>query len=119
MSPSPLSRPEHAQVSDDPADARARTRSPSQCFRHGMVQSLPFQLVIVPFGMLFGVVAMEAKASGRPEQAVREQYVRGVSMRTWVTVDDLADTVLFLASPAAGGVNGQVLRVCGQNLVGA
>jgi hypothetical protein len=24
-----------------------------------------------------------------------------------------------LSSPGAGGVNGQVLRVCGQNLVGA
>jgi 3-oxoacyl-[acyl-carrier protein] reductase len=27
--------------------------------------------------------------------------------------------VAWLASPGAGGVNGQVLRVCGQNLVGA
>jgi 3-oxoacyl-[acyl-carrier protein] reductase len=32
---------------------------------------------------------------------------------------DVAETVAFLAQPASGGVNGQVLRVCGQNLVGA
>lgn len=31
---------------------------------------------------------------------------------------DVAEAIAFLASPQAGGVNGQVLRVCGQNLVG-
>ncbi|RKF16088.1 SDR family oxidoreductase [Roseovarius spongiae] len=59
------------------------------------------------------VVAMEAAASGRPEADVREQYVRGVSMRTWVTVDDLADTFLFLASPAASKMSGQIIAVDG------
>jgi 3-oxoacyl-[acyl-carrier protein] reductase len=32
---------------------------------------------------------------------------------------DVAETVAWLAQPASGGVNGQVVRVCGQNLVGA
>jgi 3-oxoacyl-[acyl-carrier protein] reductase len=32
---------------------------------------------------------------------------------------DIAEAVAFLASPAAGGVNGRTLRVCGQNFVGA
>lgn len=59
------------------------------------------------------VVAMEARASTRPEAEVRAQYVKGVSLRTWVTVDDLADTVLYLASPAAGKISGQVLAVDG------
>jgi len=59
------------------------------------------------------VVAMEAKASMRPEAEVRDQYVRGVSMRTWVTVDDLADTVLFLASPAASKISGQIIAIDG------
>jgi 3-oxoacyl-[acyl-carrier protein] reductase len=31
---------------------------------------------------------------------------------------DVAEAVAFLASPAAGGIQGRVLRVCGQNLVG-
>ncbi|GAA1718821.1 3-oxoacyl-ACP reductase [Isoptericola hypogeus] len=31
---------------------------------------------------------------------------------------DVAEAVAFLASPAAAGINGQVLRVCGQHLVG-
>ncbi|HEY0917288.1 MAG TPA: 3-oxoacyl-ACP reductase [Solimonas sp.] len=32
---------------------------------------------------------------------------------------DIAETVTFFASPAAGGVNGSTLRVCGQNWMGA
>lgn len=32
---------------------------------------------------------------------------------------DVAEAVAFLASDAAGGINGQTLRVCGQSLVGA
>ncbi len=32
---------------------------------------------------------------------------------------DVAEGVAWLSSPGAGGINGQVLRVCGQNLVGA
>jgi 3-oxoacyl-[acyl-carrier protein] reductase len=31
---------------------------------------------------------------------------------------DVAEAVAFLASPAAGGIHGRVLRVCGQNMVG-
>jgi len=59
------------------------------------------------------VVAMEAKASGKPEKDVRAQYVKGVSMRTWVSGDDLADTVLFLASPAASKISGQIMAIDG------
>jgi 3-oxoacyl-[acyl-carrier protein] reductase len=32
---------------------------------------------------------------------------------------DVAETVAWLASPASGGVNGNVVRVCGQSLLGA
>ena len=59
------------------------------------------------------VVAMEAHASGRPEAEVREIYAKGSSLRTWVSADDLADMALFLASPAASKVSGQVLAVDG------
>ena len=59
------------------------------------------------------VVAMEAKVGGRSEDDVRASYVTGVSMRTWVDADDLADMVLFLASPAASKVSGQIIAVDG------
>jgi 3-oxoacyl-[acyl-carrier protein] reductase len=32
---------------------------------------------------------------------------------------DVAETIAWYASPASGGVNGTVVRVCGQSLVGA
>ncbi len=39
---------------------RALARTPRASFWHGFVQTLPFLLVIMPFGLLFGVVATEA-----------------------------------------------------------
>ncbi|WP_101068434.1 SDR family oxidoreductase [Roseovarius salinarum] len=59
------------------------------------------------------VVAMEAAASGRTEAEVRAQYVEGASLRSWVTADDVADTALFLASPAGHRISGQVMAVDG------
>lgn len=59
------------------------------------------------------VVAMEAAAGGKSENEVRAQYVKGVSLRSWVNVDDLADMALFLASPAASKISGQILAVDG------
>ena len=32
---------------------------------------------------------------------------------------DVAETIAWFASPASGGVNGNVVRVCGQTLIGA
>ncbi|MGR3748493.1 AzlC family ABC transporter permease [Paracoccus sp. (in: a-proteobacteria)] len=61
MSPSPAPRPNHQQAAaDDPAVARALTRTPAQAFRHGMIQSVPLMIVVVPFALLFGIVALEA-----------------------------------------------------------
>ncbi|QDL90349.1 SDR family oxidoreductase [Paroceanicella profunda] len=59
------------------------------------------------------VVAMEAAASGRSEEETRELYVRGVSLRTWVSVEDVAAAVLHLASPAARRISGQILAIDG------
>ncbi|MEQ9260868.1 MAG: SDR family oxidoreductase [Roseovarius sp.] len=59
------------------------------------------------------VVQMEAAASGESEQTVRRIYAKGTSLRTWVTADDIADMALFLASPGASKVTGQLLAVDG------
>ena len=59
------------------------------------------------------VLAMEAASSDKSIDELRETYVKGTSMRTWVTIDDLTDMVMFLASPAAGKISGQIIAVDG------
>jgi 3-oxoacyl-[acyl-carrier protein] reductase len=51
--------------------------------------------------------------------ATREVARRISSLQQAGLPVDVAEAVAFLSQPAAAGVNGQVLRVCGQNLVGA
>ncbi len=59
------------------------------------------------------VVAAEAQARGLSIETVRDSYVKGVAMKTWVDADDIVNTALFLASPAGNKVSGQVLSVDG------
>ena len=59
------------------------------------------------------VMAHEAAAKGRTRQEVHDGYASGTSMRTWVTGEDLANMAVFLASPEARFVSGQVTAVDG------
>lgn len=49
----------------------------------------------------------------------REIFRRTNSLQQGGQPVDVAETIAHLCDPASGGVNGQVIRVCGQNLVGA
>jgi 3-oxoacyl-[acyl-carrier protein] reductase len=51
--------------------------------------------------------------------ALREAGRRMNSLRQGGLPVDVAETVAFFASPASAGVNGNVVRVCGQSLLGA
>lgn len=59
------------------------------------------------------VLEMEAAADGRDIDEVRALYAAGTSMRTWVTAEDIAQMVGFLASDAASKVSGQLMAVDG------
>ena len=59
------------------------------------------------------VLANESAASGKPVEELRAHYVKSVSMRCWVNADEIADMALFLASPQAAKVSGQVMSVDG------
>ena len=49
----------------------------------------------------------------------REVFRRTNSLTQGGSPDDVAETIGYLLDPASAGVSGQVIRVCGQNLVGA
>jgi 3-oxoacyl-[acyl-carrier protein] reductase len=51
--------------------------------------------------------------------ALREAGRRMNSMGQGGLAQDVAEAVAWLAQPGSGAVNGQVLRVCGQSLLGA
>lgn len=58
-------------------------------------------------------VVITGGASGIGRRLAERFAARGASLRRWVTADDLADMALFLASPAASKVTGQILAVDG------
>jgi 3-oxoacyl-[acyl-carrier protein] reductase len=62
---------------------------------------------------------IDTEMTARMPFATREVARRLSSLQQAGLPIDVAETVAWLASPAAGGINGQVVRVCGQNLVGA
>ena len=51
--------------------------------------------------------------------AIREAGRRMNSMGQGGAPEDVAETIAWLADPGSGGINGQVVRVCGQSLLGA
>jgi len=59
------------------------------------------------------VLKKQAAASGKHPDQIRGEYADGTSMRTWVTADEIADTVLWLASPAAAKISGQAIAIDG------
>lgn len=59
------------------------------------------------------VVAMEAEARGTSPEAVREIYVAGTSLKTWVSAEDIANMAAFLASDQGARISGQALAVDG------
>lgn len=60
-----------------------------------------------------GVLEREATARGLSVDQIRDVYLRQTSMRTFVSPDEVADTVLFLASDKAAKISGQVISVDG------
>ncbi|MGE5669647.1 MAG: SDR family oxidoreductase [Betaproteobacteria bacterium] len=91
----------------------------------GMVKSLAIELgpagiranAILP-GIVEGeridrVIDARARTLGVSFEAMRDEYLRKVSLRRMVTADDVAAMALFLCSPAARNVTGQAISVDG------
>lgn len=60
-----------------------------------------------------GVIERDAKERGVSAEEIRDIYQRQSSMRTFVSPEEIADTVLFLASEKAAKISGQAISVDG------
>ncbi len=77
--------------------------------------------LLVPFGGTANAVApgfIETEMTARIPGLTRQVARRLNSLQQGGQPVDVAEAVAFLASPAAGGIIGRTLRVCGQNMVG-
>jgi 3-oxoacyl-[acyl-carrier protein] reductase len=86
----------------------------------GMVNSLA--PVLAGRGATINAVApgfIETKMTAAVPFATREVGRRMNSLSQGGLPSDVAETVAWFASPGSGGVNGNVVRVCGQMLLGA
>ncbi len=59
------------------------------------------------------IVAAKAGQLGVPPEEILARMVEGVSLKTTVTAQDVANTALFLASDAGRHISGQAISVCG------
>ncbi|WP_101650193.1 3-oxoacyl-ACP reductase [Brevibacterium ihuae] len=62
---------------------------------------------------------IETEMTARMPTLTRELARRVSSLQQGGTPQDVAEAIAYLVSDSAGGINGRVLRVCGQNMVGA
>jgi 3-oxoacyl-[acyl-carrier protein] reductase len=85
----------------------------------GLVQALAPTL---KRGVTINAVApgfIETQMTAAMPIAVREAGRRMNSMRQGGLPVDVAETIAWFASPSSAGLNGNVVRVCGQSLLGA
>jgi len=61
------------------------------------------------------VIAAEALSSSKTEDEIRTAYTECVSLRTFVTADDIANTIGFLCSDAGAKISGQAVPVDGHS----
>jgi NAD(P)-dependent dehydrogenase (short-subunit alcohol dehydrogenase family) len=59
------------------------------------------------------VIEKDAKRRNVSAQQVRDVYLRQSSMRTFVSPEEIADAVLFLASDSAAKISGQAIAIDG------
>jgi len=62
---------------------------------------------------------IETAMTARIPFVQREIFRRANSLSQGGQPEDVAETIGYLLDPASAGVSGQVIRVCGQNIVGA
>jgi 3-oxoacyl-[acyl-carrier protein] reductase len=86
----------------------------------GLVQALAPRLEA--YGGTINAVApgfIETQMTAAIPLTIREAGRRMNSMAQGGQPEDVAETISWFAHPGSGGVNGNIVRVCGQSLLGA
>lgn len=86
----------------------------------GWVQRLAGELA--PLGITANAVApgfIETRMTAAIPFLIREAGRRMNSMGQGGQPEDVAETIAWLADPGSGGISGEIVRVCGQSLLGA
>jgi NAD(P)-dependent dehydrogenase (short-subunit alcohol dehydrogenase family) len=60
-----------------------------------------------------GIIERKAAEEGVSPEEIEARFTRYISLRSSVSLDDLAQSVLFLASPAAARITGELIAVSG------
>jgi len=61
------------------------------------------------------VIEARAKSKGISFEQEREESLAAVSLRTFVTAQDIANMALFVSTEAGKNITGQALSVCGDH----
>lgn len=88
----------------------------------GVIGLVKFTAPTLSNGITINAVApgfIETKMTAAIPFAIREAGRRMNSMSQGGLPVDVAETIAYFASPASTGLNGNVVRVCGQSLLGA
>ncbi|PNK59715.1 3-oxoacyl-ACP reductase [Psychrobacter sp. FDAARGOS_221] len=88
----------------------------------GLVQATPKKIKADGKAITINAVApgfIETQMTAAIPLAIREAGRRMNSMSQGGLPVDVAETIAWLAAPASGGVNANIVRVCGQSLLGA
>jgi NAD(P)-dependent dehydrogenase (short-subunit alcohol dehydrogenase family) len=59
------------------------------------------------------VIAAEALKTHRTEEEVRAMFTQSASLRTFISAEDIAQTILFLTSAEGARISGQEIVVDG------
>lgn len=82
---------------------------------HANIRVNTIQPGVVEGDRINRVISAKAQALGMSFEDYRARFMASVSLRRMVSAEDIANTALFLATPAGRNISGQALSVCGDH----
>ena len=90
---------------------------PKKCFRAKLVRDLQKYGKLAPYGITVNCVAPGPTQTGWIDDDFEKEVVSLIPMKKLIQPEDIADTILFLASEKAKMITGQVIKVSGGHAI--